>query len=350
MDRVKPSLHAAWMLAALSLLPAGTAAAAPTPVEPRDLGEWRAKGEVVDTMLQPTVRARAAAARVERFEDGHGHILTLTSDVPDLDLMPYAQVFAGLHHGDEIEAVTIEVVAPDRIPEICGDPEALACYAPEDATRSLNGWIWIPTSDPDLIHIIVHEYGHHVDNQLVNLGHLGLGCRFDNDGSRNWFFERNIDDRLLDNGISCSPGRGWSYLLGELYAEDYTWLNGNRVWRPDMPVRAPADWHLSAMARDFAGPLDQGTRSYRGWVRHRKSRWIRVDVDDWTVFTARLSGRRRADLDLFLYRADARRPFARSRGYGSREQIGEILRPGSYDVEVFASRHGGRGKLRLIFD
>ena len=33
-------------------------------------------------------------------------------------------------------------------------------------------------------------------------------------------------------------------MLGELFAEDYTWLHGNRFWRPDMPVPAPGDRHL----------------------------------------------------------------------------------------------------------
>ena len=350
MDGVKPSLHAPLVLAVLALLPASASAAVPTPIEPLDLGEWRAKGEVVDTRLRPTVRAKAAAAHVERFSDEHGHVLTLVTDLPGLDLNPYARVFAALHHDKEIEDVVIEVVAPDEIPEICGDPEALACYAPEDPARSLRGWIWIPTADPDLIHIIVHEYGHHVDNQLINLGHLGIGCGFNDDGSRNWFFERDVDDRLLDNGVTCSPERGWSHLLGELYAEDYTWLNGNRYWRPDMPVRAPADWHLSAMASDFADPLDPETSRYGGWVGHRKSRWTRVENEDWTVFTARLRGRRAADLDLFLYRAGKRRPFAASRGQGSGEEIGEILAPGRYDVQVLARRDGGNARLRLFFD
>ena len=72
MDRVKPSLHAPLVLAALALLPASASAAAPTPLEPLELGEWRGKGEVVDTRLRPTVRAKAAAAQVEQFSDEHG--------------------------------------------------------------------------------------------------------------------------------------------------------------------------------------------------------------------------------------------------------------------------------------
>jgi hypothetical protein len=68
------------------------------------------------------------------------------------------------------------------------------------------------------------------------------------------------------------------------------------------------------------------------------------------MFTARLTGRFRAGLDLYLYRAGKRRPVARSRGRGSWEQIGEMLAPGRYEVEVFAYRDGGNGRLRLFFD
>ena len=118
--------------------------------------------------------------------------------------MPYAQVIAWLIHFDEIEDVTVEVVAPDADR---GDlrREAVGCYQPEAPGHSPAGWIWVPSVHEDLDHIVVHEYGHHVDNQLTNLAHLDFGCDVSGDGSRNWFFAREADDSLLDLGISCSP-------------------------------------------------------------------------------------------------------------------------------------------------
>ena len=336
------------MTVVLTLAPG--AAASATRIEPRDLGEWRAKGDVHDTVLQPGIRARAAQARFEQFEDQHGHILTLATDIPDVDLTPYAEVFAGMHHYDEIEQVGVTVVEPDETAGICGDPEALACYSPEDPARSYRGWIWIPREHYDLWHIMVHEYGHHVDNQLLNLGHLGFGCRFDNDGSRNWLFERDVDDRILDAGFSCDPNADWGYLLGELYAEDYTWVNGNRTWRPDMPTRAPAEWHLAALEDDFASPYQPRARRYRKWVRFNRSRWVSLNLRDWTFLTARLTGWRSADLDLYIFRGNARRAFARSRKSGSREQIQRILRPGHYDIQIYAYRDSGYGTLRVLRD
>ena len=338
------------MLAVLALLPAGVASAA-TPVQAVDLGEWRAKGEVTDTIVPPSPQARAANARVERFTDEHGHTLTLITEQPGLDLLPYARVLAGLHHLGEIEDVIVEVVAPTSIGGICGDPDALACYAPEDPVRSLRGRIWIPSSHGDLLHIIVHEYGHHVDNQLVNLGHLASsGCGFDNDGSRNWFFERDADDPIFDTGISCAPSAQWSHLLGEIYAEDYTWLNGNRSWWPGLALGPPADRHLDALAGDLATPFASRARRYQRWVDQGRSRFIRLRLRDWTLVTARLTGRPAADLDLYLYTSGADLPFAGSARPRSREELQGALPPGSYKLEIFAHSKSGQGTLRLFLE
>ncbi len=337
------------IVAALALLPANAAAAA-VPVEPRDLGEWYAKGEVTDTIVAPVVRARAATTRTETFTDEHGHTLLLTTELPQLDLLPYARTVAALHHRGEIEDLIVEVGSPERSGEICGDPDAVACYAPEDPLRSLRGWMWIPSIDDDLLHIIAHEYGHHVDNQLLNLGHIDSGCGFDNDGSRNWFFERDADDPIFDAGISCAPEAQWSHLLGEIYAEDYTWLNGNRSWRSEMPLDAPTARHLDALAGDLAAPFETRSRRYARSVHQGRSRFIPMRLRDWTLVTARLTGRPAADLDLYLYAHGADLPFAGSARPRSREELQGALPPGNYRLEIFAHSKSGRGTLQLFLE
>jgi hypothetical protein len=334
---------------ALLALPAAASAAEPIPVEAAEIGEWRAKGPVRDTVLPPGVRARTAAARTEEFVDVGGHVIAVTTAVPELDLMPYAQVVAWLIHFDEIEDVTLEVVAPERISEVCG-AEALACYQPASPGISPAGWIWIPSVHEDVVHLIAHEYGHHVDNQLTNLAGIRSGCEVSSDGSRNWFFERDADDGLFDAGLGCAGGAEWSHQLSELFAEDYTWLNGNRVWRPDMLVRSPGEWHLEALASDLAVPFETRSKRYSKHVDSGESRIVKVKLEHWTFFTAELTGRRRADLDLFLRKAHGRRALERSRGAGSHEEVERLLPPGEYEVEVLADADGGRGKLRLDFD
>jgi hypothetical protein len=343
-----PLLKLCVSLAAFAALATGAAAA---PIEPLVLGEWQAKDPVTDTIVPPRARASAASTRIERFTDEHGHALTLSTELADLDLLPYARTFAGLHHRGEIEDLTVEVVAPASIAEICGDPAALACYSPEDPLRSLRGRIWIPTFDEDLLHIIVHEYGHHVDNQLVNFGHLASsGCGFDNDGSRNWFFERDGDNPIFDAGISCAPIAEWSHLLGEIYAEDYTWLNGNRSWLAEMPLGAPADKHLDALADDLATPFAPIVRRYERRVPQGRSRYIAMKLRNWTLVTARLTGRPAADLDLYLYTSGADLPFAGSARPRSREELQGALPPGNYKLEIFAHSKSGRGTLGLFLE
>jgi hypothetical protein len=200
------------------------------------------------------------------------------------------------------------------------------------------------------LHVLVHEYGHHVDNQLANLAHRDMGCSVANDGSRNWFFTREADDSLLGAGMSCAPDAGWGRALGELYAEDYTWLHGNRFWRSDLPVRAPGEWHLEALASDMAVPFARQTRRRTMRFERRGSRFVSVNLDHWTFFSARLTGRRAADLDLYLRKANARRVLERSRGDGSRERVERVLPPGRYEVEIVASAQSGRGTLRLLLD
>lgn len=322
-----------------------------TPIQPADLSDLTAKAPVRDSVLKAKPRARAAADRTELFVDQHGHQIALSTYIDGLDLAPYASVLAGTLHYDEIEDLAVWVVPPADVQEICGAADALACYGP-DGRHSLHGTLVIPTSDPDLQHIIVHEYGHHVDNQLDNLAHVFPrgACGFDNDGSRNWFFERDVEDNILSRGISCDPSARWEDLLGELFAEDYAWLVGNRSWV--LPgTRNPTSLQLDALAYDFAYPLQ--TRTLR--ATHRAStRLIKVfkrfETHDWYFVEVTLRGPRRADLDLFLYRPRARKPFAKSMGRASRERIRMVLPPGRYEVGVHAYQRAAVGRVRVVLE
>ncbi len=120
----------------------------------------------------------AATARIERFTDEHGHTLTLATDLPDLNLRPFARDPGRAPPSREIEDAVVEVVAPASTRRDLRRPgRGRLLRAGGLLALSSRGRIWIPSSDADLLHVIAHEYGHHVDNQLVNLGHLDLGLR-----------------------------------------------------------------------------------------------------------------------------------------------------------------------------
>ena len=176
------------------------------------------------------------------------------------------------------------------------------------------------------------------------------GCGFDNDGSRNWFFERDADEPIFEAGISCAPEAQWNHLLGEVYAEDYTWLNGNRSWRSDMPLGAPTDRHLDALAGDLAAPFETRARRYERWVDHGRSRVHPSAAARLDIAHGPLRGRPAADLDLYLYTSGADLPFAGSARPRSREELQGALPPGSYKLEIFAHSKSGRGTLALFLE
>lgn len=324
-------------------------ASAARPVEAAPLDRITVKKRVVDTVLKarPPV-ARAATQRTAVFSDPHGHRINISTGIDGLDLRPYAEILAGTLHDQEIEDLSVEVLPRSAIGAACEDPEAEACYEAEDAATSWEGRMWIPAEHPDLAHIIVHEYGHHVDNQLLNLGRLDPSCEYDSDGSRNWFFERDLDDEIVAAGFRCAGG-AWEEQLGELYAEDYVAANGIDGWElPTAPP--PTEFHKDVLRDDFAYPFEPRTIRKTRSLRPRRGRMYRFRATDWTFATLRLRGPRRTDFDLYVYQKGRTRPLRRSIRRGSRERLEMELAPGAYRVEMYPYRGRGRARLRIDLD
>src|SRR4029079_6404431 len=123
----------------------------------------------------------------------------------------------------------VHVVKLSDVGTLCGNPDFQACYKSTDPLHNGKGEIWFGYDDPDWKHSLVHEYGHHMDNQLLNIAHLrdfklDAGCGIDSDGSRNWFFVRVIGTNLAPN-FACKTN-SWENFLPELFAEDFVMLNG----------------------------------------------------------------------------------------------------------------------------
>ncbi len=322
-------------LCAASLV--GTAEAARRTQE-IDLTQVIAKAEVHDSVVRGEREPpKAPPSRIEQFVDSHGHTFRVGTDIPALDLLPYANVLASTVHRGETADVLVEVVLRAQVAPICGSPDAEACYY-ADLDNPGHGWMYIPNDHPDLGHIIVHEYGHHVDHQLLNLAHFAP-CYLLGDGSRNWMVARN------PGAFSCQSSR-WDEDLAELYAEDYVVLNGIDDWFLTT-MSPPNQSQLRALAFDFFNPF---------WPRRLfKSRFVRWDgvlrkrftVRHWTVLSMTLSGRRAADLDLYLFRQGRRRAIAKSTRVGSRETVRRILRPGTYMGVVHAYGANGTARLRI---
>ena len=317
-------------------------------VEPVPLAGTRALGPVHDVPQRSSVRASRHApppSRVERLTDPHGHAITIGTSIAGLDLAPVAAVLAGAIHGAEISTVRVLVVSAANLPRECGGGEGvLACYIP-DGPRATTGEMVVGHDHPDLRHSAIHEYGHHLDAQYANIT-PALGCRRSNDGTRRWFFERDRVSRLRTR-TGCSDATSYQRLLGEVFAEDYVALNG--IVDFVLPIGAPSASVLAALAADLAQPFRGSALAFRGLVGRRRADTRPFHLDTHAFISAVVSGPRRADLDLFVFRRGGRRPLAASTGTSSRERVRRLLPPGDYDLAVFGARASGsyRGALRL---
>jgi hypothetical protein len=332
------------------LVPA--AMAAPKPIEPADLDGVEAKRAVVDRVLaSPPRRARAAAAaplRTEQWHDDQGRVITISTDLETVDLAPFASVLAGTVHGDEISTVGVTAVLMSEIGSICGD-QAVACYAADDPEVSGAGHMWFAVDDPDVVHTLVHEYGHHIDNQLTNFGHWGGACGWNNDGSRAWFFARDLEDDILGAGATCLADAAWEYQLAELYAEDFVALNGIVAWQ--LPTfRPPSESQLGALQYDLDVPFEPGSRLWKPRVRAGRLPYRTITLRHWTFLSVTLRSPPRRDFDLYVYRAGKIRPLARSTKAGRHDRLEPVLPPGRYDVAVHGYRGGGRARVAIVMD
>ena len=309
----------------------------------------RARGRVVDVVLPPSgALAAQAPERVERFRDAHGHAIRLGTSLDKVDLSTFAALLAGTVHGPEIGELRVRVVRASEVMKHCGGgKEVVACYAPDAERRLGSGEMIVPRDAAGDAHAIVHEYGHHLDNQLWNLTPLGW-CGLANDGSRRWFFARQVANNVIEE-TGCSVETRWDRLLGELFAEDFVALNGMREWMLE-GIRPPDSNVLAALRRDVRRPFRPRTRRVRGRVRRGRTRTVRVRLLTWTFVRARLTGTPGADLDLFVSRRGARRPLERGSGRSSRERIRALLPSGSYDLDVHARRGGGAFRLTLALE
>jgi hypothetical protein len=336
------SRHLRVALATLTVLSAAAFASAASGArlaEPIDLGQVTARAEVEDSLFaeQPP---KGPPSRIEEFVDSHGHRFRVGTDVAGLELAQYANVLASTVHRNETAKVLVEVVLPEQLTTICG-PDALACYWADPVIRG-NGWMYVPTVDPDLVHILVHEYGHHVDNQLTNLFHIDARCGMLGDGSRNWFIARN------PRGFLCNASE-WDKDVAELFAEDYVVLSGINDWVL-RTIAPPTAAHLKQLAFDFANPFRPRRLGASGYVSRKRVLTKRFAVTHWTLLESVLRGPRNANFDLFLYRPGARKALAGSVRPGSREVIRGMIRPGKYELLVYAYRGSGSATLRIKLD
>jgi hypothetical protein len=313
-----------------------------------DLSQVEAARPVRDVILAAPPRRAGAARAVARaaFNDAAGLPIRIDSTVPSFDLAQAASVLSSTYHKSEIAKLSVHVTTLVEIARLCGDSQALACYAPADGG---NGELWFAADDSDWIHSLVHEYGHHVDNQYANLTVLhpygmASGCRIDSDGTRDWFFERLTSSNTTDR-FDCG-GADWEHLLPELFAEDFVVLNGIRGWQLSS-AQPPNNRQLKAMKYDIDTPLLNARARFTRRIRRGRAAWRTLTTPNWSFLRVKVSGAAGRDFDVYVYPHGGNKLWSKATHSGRTEILLDALAPGRWDVAVTAYRRTGRARVEL---
>jgi hypothetical protein len=128
----------------------------------------------------------------------------------------WADYFAGLVHGSELQLLHVFVAAPAEVQQMCGSPYALGCYGSNQMVvigEQYNGL------DPK--EVAAHEYGHHVAFNRINPPWIAVDW-----GTKRWASYAGICGRTAQ-GTAFPGDEGTHYRLnpGEAFAEVYRTLN-----------------------------------------------------------------------------------------------------------------------------
>ncbi|MBA2331191.1 MAG: hypothetical protein H0V94_00165 [Actinobacteria bacterium] len=193
------------------------------------------------TALVALVGSPVAAAELRTSTDRDGRTITFDVQAEQVDVEWYAELLRNAAHGAEIERVTIRIVTPEALREICGG-QALGCYGGrKEAAR-----IVLPTGNsPTLIHTVFHEYGHHLD------AWRGVAAiEREPNGSASWAAARGIPELLAAGTVAHDYSLGWERAIGEIFAEDYAQLHQETPFKISW-LAPPTDAIRAALRKDL---------------------------------------------------------------------------------------------------
>jgi hypothetical protein len=132
----------------------------------------------------------------------------------------WADTFAGLVHGSELQLLHVYVETPQEVQSTCGNPNALGCYG--------SNQLVVPGEPVDGIDpktIATHEYGHHVAFNRVNTPWEAIDW-----GAKRWASYANVCARTVA-GTAYPGDEDFHYQQnpGEAFAEAYRLLNESKA-------------------------------------------------------------------------------------------------------------------------
>jgi hypothetical protein len=354
--RLLPAVGCAVALAVLAVPAAASAAELYAPSLSPEGPARPLAGPMRDTMLGASA-ARASVARVpavakasaQRFysTDGQGPIdVDLSPSYGPLTqarVQPYVDFLASRQHGAELKRLTLFVVTPAEVQQICS-PNALACYVPSRETMVVPGE-QTPQGEVSVEYVITHEYGHHVATNRANTPWTAVAW-----GPKYWATQRSVCAGVAE--WRYFPGdQGENYVRnpGENWAETYAQLHYRNVypWQFDSSF-SPDESTFFAAQRDVTAPWtkDVSQRRSGSLTSRRTSKTFPVTTTLDGRLRLTLDGPSRANFDLQVV-SDGR-TVVRSRRSGSEDTLTATdCQVRQFQVRVVRRSGSGRFTLRI---
>jgi hypothetical protein len=182
----------------------------------------------------------AAAAEVV-LQDNEGRSITFDVRAEGVDAEWYAALLRAAPHGDEIASVRVVVASWEELRKTCGDG-AGGCYA-----RNV---IVVPAEQSETTaHVVVHEYGHHLDRSRPVAGVP------EPNGTSEWWRARGMAELVRLGSVRRNYEADWERSIAEIFAEDYARLAGSTGPYRIQWLGPPSETVLQALRADFGlGP------------------------------------------------------------------------------------------------
>jgi hypothetical protein len=139
----------------------------------------------------------------------------------------WANFFASLLHGPELQSVVVYLATLREVQSICGR-SALACYSPSDALLVAPADNVTPEISAESI--VMHEYGHHVAASRSDAPWLAVDY-----GTKRWSSYLQVCAKTRAGQLFPGAEDSQNYRLnpGEAFAETYRVLNEHRLGFPE---------------------------------------------------------------------------------------------------------------------
>jgi hypothetical protein len=182
----------------------------------------------------------AAAAEVV-LQDAEGRAITFDVRSEGVDAEWYAAVLRAAPHGDEISSVRVVVASWEELRDTCGK-DAGGCYA-----RNV---MVVPAEQSEVTaHVVVHEYGHHLDRSRPVAGVP------EPNGTSEWWRARGMAELVRVGSVRRNYEVDWDRSIAEIFAEDYARLAGSTGPYRIQWLGPPSETVLQALRADFGlGP------------------------------------------------------------------------------------------------